>query len=84
MPRYVIESLGAVNVPVDDTGAVSHGATTQHNLTKEVTWLGSYVSRDRSRTFCICDGPSTEAITRAAGRNRLPIARITEVQLLDL
>lgn len=84
MPRYVLESPGAVNVPVDDSGAVSRGAATQHHLTEEVTWLGSYVSRDQSRTFCVCDGPSPEAITRAADRNRLPIARITEVQLLDL
>jgi hypothetical protein len=75
MPRYVIESLGTVNVPVDDTGA--------GNRAEQVTWLGSYVSRDQSRTFCVCDGPSPEAITRAAASNRLPVARITEVQLLD-
>jgi hypothetical protein len=29
------------------------------------------------------DGPSPEAIRRTAGRNKLPIERITEVQVLD-
>jgi hypothetical protein len=41
------------------------------------------VSADKKRTFCIYDGPSPEAIRRAAGRNKLPIERITEVQVLD-
>jgi hypothetical protein len=41
------------------------------------------VSADKSTTFCIYDGPSEEAIVRAAQRNALPIDRITEVRVLD-
>jgi hypothetical protein len=35
------------------------------------------------RTFCIYDGPTPEAVRRAAARNKLPISRITEVRVLD-
>jgi len=48
-----------------------------------VTWLHSYVSEDRRKTFCVYEGPSPEAIRRAADRNRLPIERITQVRVLD-
>ena len=83
MPRYVIESLGARHVPVDDVCANGCAVIVQNDLTEKVSWLHSYVTLDRSRTFCICDGPSPEAIRRAAHSNHLPVARITEVKLLD-
>ena len=41
------------------------------------------VSPDRTRTFCIYDGPSVESIRSAARRNGLPVDSITEVQVLD-
>jgi hypothetical protein len=43
----------------------------------------SYVTPDRKRTFCIYDGPSPEAIRRAADCNKLPVTRITEIRVLD-
>jgi hypothetical protein len=43
----------------------------------------SYVTPECRRTFCIYDGPSPEAIRRAAARNKLPITKITEVRVLD-
>jgi hypothetical protein len=49
----------------------------------QVTWIHPYVSADKKKTFCIYDGPSPEAIRRAAGRSKLPISCITEVQVLD-
>lgn len=84
MPRYVIESPGALRIPVDDDiGACSCAVSSQSSLRDEVTWLHSYVSLDRSRTFCVCDAPTLEAIRREAGRNGLPIVRVTQVHLLD-
>jgi hypothetical protein len=55
MPRYVIESLGARHVPVDDVCAKGCAVIVQNDLTEKVSWLHSYVTLDRSRTFCICD-----------------------------
>jgi hypothetical protein len=48
-----------------------------------VTWVHSYVSNDKSTTFCIYDGPSPEAIRHVAELNGLPVDRITEVRVLD-
>ncbi|MDR7520514.1 MAG: DUF4242 domain-containing protein [Armatimonadota bacterium] len=54
-----------------------------NNAEDLVTWVHSYVTPDKTRTFCIYDGPSPEAIRRAARRNNLPVDRIIEVSVLD-
>jgi hypothetical protein len=38
---------------------------------------------DRTRTFCIYDGPSHAASRRAAMANGLPVDAIAEVSVLD-
>jgi hypothetical protein len=85
MPRYVIEREfpDGLNIPVDANGRRACLAVVDSNASDQVTWIHSYVSADKKKTFCIYDGPSPEAIRRAAGRNKLPIERITEVQVLD-
>jgi len=85
MPRYVIEREfpDGLNIPVDANGRRACMAVVDSNTSDQVTWIHSYVSADKKRSFCVYDGPSPEAIRRAAGRNKLPIDRITEVQVLD-
>ena len=85
MPRYMIERdfPDGLRIPIDEVGARSCEAVVQSNLLEEVTWVHSYVSADRAKTFCVYDGPSPEAIRRAAARSRMPITRITEVRVLD-
>jgi hypothetical protein len=41
------------------------------------------VSDDKTKSFCIYDAPTPEAVRKAAGRNSLPIEKITEVNVLD-
>jgi hypothetical protein len=48
-----------------------------------VTWVHSYVTSDKAKTFCIYDAPSPEAVRRVAGRNGLPVDKIAEVRVLD-
>jgi len=48
-----------------------------------VTWVQSYVSEDKTHTFCIYDAPSPEAIRKTAAQNELPVDRITQVTVLD-
>ena len=48
-----------------------------------VTWLHSYVSADRRKTFCIYDAPAPEAIRQVARRNGLPVTHITEISELS-
>jgi len=86
MPRYVVEQKFADGMhPVmhDHAAQLFWRTVTDNNSQEGVTWLHTYVSHDRKRAFCICDGPSPEAIRRAADRNRLPVNLITEVRVLD-
>ncbi len=85
MPRYVVERdfPDGLRIPIDETGAKACLAVVESNLADQVTWVHSYVSADRKKTFCIYDGPSPEAIRRTAGRSKLPVGHITEVLVLD-
>ena len=85
MPRYLIEREfpEGLSIPQNDSGAAACRQIVDNNAEDLVTWIHSYVSPDRRRSFCIYDGPTPEAIRRAAGRNRLPITQITEVRVLD-
>jgi hypothetical protein len=85
VPRYIVERTFAdgVQIPPDETGAAACLAVVASNLEDQVSWLHSYVSTDKRRTFCVYDAPSPEAIRRTAKRNKLPVEHITEVRVLD-
>ena len=85
MPRYIVEREfpDGLNVPVDEAGAKACLAVVDSNMTEQVTWVHSYVSTDKKKTFCVYDGPSPEAIRRTARKSNLPIEHITEVRVLD-
>jgi hypothetical protein len=85
MPRYVVEREfpDGLQIPVDDEGVRACLGIVESNSADEVTWVVSYVSADKKKTFCVYDGPSPEAIRRTASRNKLPVERITEVRILD-
>ncbi|HUL46645.1 MAG TPA: DUF4242 domain-containing protein [Steroidobacteraceae bacterium] len=85
MPRYLIERdfPDGVSIPRDEAGASLYRRVIDNNAEDGVTWLQSYVTPDRKRTFCIYDAPTPEAVRRAAARNKLPVSKITEVRVLD-
>jgi Protein of unknown function (DUF4242) len=85
MPRYLVEREfpDGFQVPIDESGANACLAVAESNMADLVTWIHSYVSVDKRKSFCVYDGPSPEAIRRAAGRSKLPVGRITEVRVLD-
>ena len=85
MPRYVVERTfpAGLIIPVNEMGAQLCLSVVSHNAQEQVTWVHSYVSEDKQKTYCIYDGPSPEVIRQAARRNKLPIDRITEVCILD-
>jgi hypothetical protein len=68
---------------MNEEGAKACLSVISKNGEDAVTWVHSYVSADKAKTFCIYDAPSQEAIRRAALRNDLPVDRITEVSVLD-
>ena len=85
MPRYVVERFfpNLLEVPVNNDGAEAVKTVVANNSQDGVTWVHSYVSNDKSKSFCIYDGPTPEAIRRVAEMNNLPADTITEVRVLD-
>jgi hypothetical protein len=85
MPRYVVEREfpAGLIVPINDEGARACSRVIDTNLIDGVTWVHSYVSTDKKKSYCIYDGPSPEAIRRAAGKTNLPVDKISEVRVLD-
>lgn len=85
MNRYVVERTfpDGLVVPIDGDGAAACLNVVDRNAAGEVTWVHSYVSPDKRKSYCVYDGPSEEAIRTAAERSSLPVDRITRVRVLD-
>jgi hypothetical protein len=85
MPRYVVQRSfpQGLQIPVANGGAEICRAVVERNAEEGVTWISSFVSEDKSRTFCIYDAPTPEAIRSTAARNELPVDEITQVSVLD-
>jgi hypothetical protein len=85
MPRYLVERTfpDGLQIPLTPEGVRICGAVVATNTDDLVTWVHSYVTADKSKSYCIYDAPSPEAIRRAARRNHLPVDKITQVQVLD-
>lgn len=85
MPRYVVQRTftEGLHIPVTDHGAESCRGVVERNAKEGVTWVSSFVSEDKTRTFCIYDAPTPEAIRKTAAQNELPVDQITRVTVLD-
>jgi hypothetical protein len=85
MPRYMVERRfpDGLAIPINTEGAQACLGVVGANAKHGATWVHSYVSTDKKKTFCVYDGPTPEAIRQAAKSNGLPIESITEVRVLD-
>jgi hypothetical protein len=85
MPRYLVERSfpDGLVIPMDPEGAGACDGVVARNAEDGVTWIQSFVTPDRKRSYCIYDGPSPEAIRGVARKNTLPVDSITEVRVLD-
>ena len=85
MPRYIVERAfpDGLDLPTNETGDRLCREMVKTNAEEGVTWVHSYVSLDRIRTFCVYDAPTPEAIREVGHRNDLPVGAITEVTVLD-
>jgi hypothetical protein len=76
--RYMIErtfppgALAGLNAEIK-------AAVNANNAKVGVRWLHSYANEDKTRTYCLYEGPSESAIRESAKLNALPIDSITEV-----
>ena len=85
MPRFVIERTfpAGLEIPITPEGAAVCQGVIGRNAGLGVTWVHSYVSEDKTRTYCIYDAPDSQAIRKAADLNGLPVDRITRISVLD-
>jgi predicted dinucleotide-utilizing enzyme len=59
--------------------AAAKAKVNANNATVDVHWIRSYANADKTKTFCVYEGPSEEAVRKAAEFNGLPVDRVTEV-----
>ena len=82
-PREIIASPEAIlGAPVPRMEAGSPRQSASHNTDETdggVSWLCSFPSADQTKTDCLDDAPSAEAIREAARRANGPAAVIVEV-----
>jgi len=85
MSRFIVERSfpQGLNVPCNAQGAEGCTSIVATNGEQGVTWVQSYVSSDKTRSYCVYDAPSPEAIRQVARRNNLPVDRITAVSDLS-
>ncbi|HLG26648.1 MAG TPA: DUF4242 domain-containing protein [Paenisporosarcina sp.] len=83
--RYLVERSfpKGLEIPVNMEGSKICLNVVSTNAQDNVTWIHSYVTMDKKKTFCIYDAPSPDAIRKAAGKNGLPVDNIIEVSVLD-
>ena len=77
MPRYMVERTftDGLEIPTNEDGARAMQGVVQNNAKEQVTWVQSFVSSDKTRTFCVYDGPTPEAIRRPRASARSPSTR---------
>lgn len=76
MPMYVIERSFAeqLEMTTDDVKLLE-----EINVDEGVSWMFSFLSADRHRSYCLYEAPSPDAIIAAAKRAGIPADAITEV-----
>lgn len=76
--RYIIERTFKPGV-LDGLDAALKAKVNANNSQYGVHWLMSYANAEKTRTYCVYEGPSEAAIRKAAAANGLPVDTITEV-----
>jgi len=78
MKRYMVERTFPKGA-LDGVDAAVKAKVNKNNSGFGVNWVMSYANADKTKTYCIYEGPDEDAIRNAAAANSLPVDRITEV-----
>lgn len=76
--RYMIERTFPKGA-LDGLDAKAKQSVNATNAKFGVTWVMSYANADKTKTFCVYEGPSEDAIRQAAVANKIPVDSIVEV-----
>jgi len=80
MPLYIIERNFAeqIEITADETTQIR-----AINADAGVSWIYSFLSADKKKTYCLYEAQNAEAIQEAARRAGVPADVIVEVSQLD-
>lgn len=80
MPTYLIERRFAEQLELtgEDVKLIEEA-----NAGEGVSWLFSFLSADRHRSYCLYEAPSPDAIITAAKRAGIPADVVTEVSRIS-
>jgi Protein of unknown function (DUF4242) len=76
--RYLVERTFPPGA-LDGLNAATKKKVNANNATVGVRWVQSYANADKTKTFCVYEGPSEAAVRKAAALNALPVDSVTEV-----
>ena len=76
--RYLIERTFPIGA-LEGLDAATKEKVNANNASVGVRWVQSFANADKTKTYCIYEGPSESAIREAALLNALPVDSITEV-----
>jgi hypothetical protein len=76
MPTYMIERRFAEQLEMSSEDVT---LLEEINADEGVSWLFSFLSADRHRSYCLYEAPSPDAILTAAQRAGIPADAVTEV-----
>jgi len=76
--RYLIERTFPPGV-LDGVDAAAKKKVNENNATLNVTWEKSYANADKTKTYCVYDGPSEAAVREAAKLSGMPVDNVTEI-----
>lgn len=76
MPLYVIERTFAdqLDLTSDDVRLIDEA-----NADEGVSWLFTFLSADRRRSYCLYEAPSPDAVVAAARQANVPVDAVVEV-----
>jgi hypothetical protein len=78
MHRYLIERTFPAGA-LEGLDAATKEKVNLNNASVGVRWIESYANAQKTRTFCVYEGPNEDAVRKAAQLNGLPVDSITEV-----
>jgi hypothetical protein len=79
--RYLIERTFPAGA-LAGLDAATKAKVNNNNASLGVRWVHSYANADKTKTFCIYEGPSEKAIRDAAAANKIPVDSVVEIPVV--
>jgi len=81
MHRYMVARTFPPGA-LDGLDAAAKKAVNACNSSHGVRWVYSYANADKTKTYCIYEGPSEKAVQDAATANKIPVDSIVEIPVV--